>query len=219
MAILIESSTATPLYEGEGDTKQLYIEGVMCSADIVNRNKRIYPKAVMQEAIQRYQKEFIDTNTAGMELNHPKDSLEVDLGRVAARILNIREEGNHYIGKALVVNTDCGRTVRGLIEGGFTLGVSSRGSGSLKMTESGVSVVQPDLHYTAIDIVWHPSNHASLIQGIMESSSPFWNTIEEYADANLIESFQKEMKGMTVKQINEKKFELFQKFVDAIKTK
>lgn len=217
MAILVESSIAQPIIEGEGSEKKLYIEGIMCSADIVNRNKRIYPKNVMESAIQRYKQDYIDTNKAGMELNHPKDSLEVDLDRIAARILTIREEGNHYIGKALVVDTPCGKTVKGLIEGGFNLGVSTRGVGTVKMSESGVAIVQNDLRYSAIDIVFNNSAPDALVKGIMESSSPFWNSIEEYADANLIESFKKEMQGMTTKQINEQKFRMFQKFVEAIK--
>lgn len=219
MSILIESSIAQPIIEGEGSEKKLFIEGIMCSADVVNRNKRIYPKNVMESAVNKYRQDYIDTNKAGMELNHPKDSLEVDLDRIAARIINIREDGNHYIGKALVVDTPCGKTVKGLIEGGFDLGVSTRGAGSLKMTESGVAVVQPDLHYTAIDIVWQNSAPDALVKGIMESTSPFWNSIEEYADANLIESFKKEMQGMTVKQINERKYQMFMKFVEAIKVK
>lgn len=219
MTILIESSIAQPIVEGEGTEKKLYIEGVMCSSDIVNRNKRIYPQNVMESAINKYKKDFIDTNKAGMELNHPKDSLEVDLDRIAARILTIRQEDNHYIGRALVVDTPCGKTVRGLIEGGFSLGVSTRGAGTIKMSESGVAIVQPDLHYTAVDIVWNQSAPDALVKGIMESASPFWNSIEEYADANLIESFKKEMQGMTTKQINEQKFAMFQKFVEAIKVK
>lgn len=219
MSILIESSIAQPIIEGEGSDKKLYIEGIMCSADVVNRNKRIYPKNVMESAVNKYRQDYIDTNTAGMELNHPKDSLEVDYDRVAARLLSIKEDGNNYIGRALVVDTPCGRTVKGLLEGGFNIGVSTRGAGSLKMTESGVAVVQNDLHYTAVDLVWHPSNPTSLVKGIMESASPFWNSIEEYADANLIESFKKEMQGMTVKQLNENKLAMFQKFVDAIKVK
>lgn len=216
MSILIESSVAQPIFEGEGAEKKLYIEGIMCSADVVNRNKRIYPKNVMESAVNKYRQDFVDTNRAGMELNHPKDSLEVDLDRIAARILSIREEGNNYIGKALVVDTPCGNTVKGLLSGGFSIGVSTRGAGSIKMSESGVAIVQPDLQYTAVDLVWHPSNVNSLVQGIMESASPFWNSIEEYADANLIESFKKEMQGMTVKQINEQKYQMFLKFVEAI---
>lgn len=216
--LLIESSELKPIIEGVDSEKKLYIEGIMVSADIVNRNKRVYPKSVVESAINTYRTNYISRNKAGLELSHP-NSQEINPDRVAARLLYINESDKNYIGRALVVDTPCGRTVKGLIEGGFDLGFSSRGQGTVKVTESGVGVVQEDLVYSAIDIVWNQSAPDAMVSAIMESTSPFWNTVEEYADANLIESFQKEMKGLTTLQISENKLRLFEKFVQLIKVK
>lgn len=218
--LLVESSFNTKNIIEEGDTgKKMYVEGTFLQAEIVNRNKRIYPKSVMESAVQMYLDEYVSRNMGASELEHP-NTMQINPDRIAGRILKIEErEPNNYWGKALIVDTQCGRTARGLIEGGFQLGMSSRASGSVKESSSGVAIVQPDLKLVAVDLVMQPSGPDCYVQGIMESSSPFWNTIEEYADANLIESYRKEMQKMTVSQLHERKVELFTKFMDTITAK
>lgn len=217
---LLECSFNTKnIVEESTQGKNMYVEGIFAQAEVVNRNKRLYPNHVLAESVSQYREEFISKNMGASELEHPK-SMEINSSRIAGRIISMDEvEKNNYYGKALIVDTECGRTARGLIEGGFRLGMSTRASGSVKLTESGVSVVESGLRIVAVDLVLSPSGPDCYVTGIMESGSDFWNTIDEYADANLIESFQKEMKGMTVKQINENKLKLFQKFVEAIKVK
>lgn len=219
--LLVESSFMTKnTIEESGEDKKFYVEGVFVQAEKVNRNKRLYPHAVLQESVSRYKEEYVDRNLGGSELEHPKDSMSLNPDRIAGRIIKLDEaEPNNFWGKALIVDTECGRRARALIEGGFQMGMSSRATGSIKESSSGVAIVQPDLRMVAIDLVMQPSGIDCYVNGILESSSPFWNTIEEYADANLIESFQKEMKSMSMAQINENKFALFAKFMEAIKIK
>lgn len=214
-----ESFLTKNIIDESVDGKKMYVEGIFAQAEVVNRNKRFYPKSVLDESINNYKKEFISRNMGASELEHP-NSMSINPDRIAARIITMENvEGNNYYGKALIVDTQCGNTARGLIEGGFQLGMSTRAEGSVKPSKSGVNIVQEGLRMVAVDLVLSPSGPDCYVNGIMESSTPFWNTIESYADANLIESFQKEMRGMSVKQINEQKFELFKKFVDAIKIK
>jgi hypothetical protein len=202
----------------DGSPKKMYVEGIFMQAEVVNRNRRIYPKTVMESACNRYKTDYMARNMGASELKHP-NSMEIDPDRIAARIVNIDESGNDYYGKALIVDTVCGRTAKALIEGGFTLGMSTRASGSVKKTKSGISEVQNDLVYHAIDLVMSPSSPDAYVSAIMESASPFWNTIEEYADANLIEDYKKEMQLMTVSQLNENKIRLFQQFMETLTRK
>lgn len=208
---IIEEATATK-------PKQMYVEGIFMSAEQVNRNRRIYPKSVMESAVDKYKTDYMARNMGASELKHP-GSMEIDPDRIAARIISIDEDGNNYRGKALIVDTVCGRTAKALIEGGFTLGMSTRATGSIKKTKSGIDEVQKDLAYHAIDLVMQPSGIDCYVEGIMESASPFWNTIEQYADANLIEDYRNEMKLMTVKQIDESKIKLYNKFIETLTLK
>lgn len=214
--ILFESNYNTSsLIEMEGKEKKLYVEGIFMQAEVINRNKRIYPISVMEEAVKSFREDFMARNMAAAELQHP-NSLEINPERIAARITEINQDGNNFYGKALIVDTPMGRIAKGLIEGGFTLGMSTRAAGKVKQNSFGIAEVQEGLRYVAIDLVTSPSSPDAYVHGIMESNSPFWNTIEEYADANLIESYKKNMQTMTVNQLNENKYALYQQFMNAL---
>lgn len=216
MDILHESNYSTSVIEeGVDKEKKLYVEGIFMQAEVVNRNKRIYPLSVMEEAVHSFREDFMARNMAAAELQHP-NSLEINPERIAARITEINQNGNDFYGKALIVDTPMGRIAKGLIEGGFTLGMSTRAAGKVKQNSFGIAEVQEGLRYVAIDLVTSPSSPDAYVHGIMESNSPFWNTIEEYADANLIESYKKNMQTMTVNQLNENKYALYQQFMNAL---
>lgn len=214
--LLFESNYNTSsLVEMEGKEKKLYVEGIFMQAEVVNRNKRIYPLGVMEEAVSSFRDDFMARNMAAAELQHPQ-SLEINPERIAARITEINQDGNNFFGKALIVDTPMGRIAKGLIEGGFTLGMSTRAAGRVKKNTYGIDEVQEGLRYVAIDLVTSPSSPDAYVNGIMESGSALWNTIEEYADANLIESYRNNMKKMTTQQINENKYALYQQFINTL---
>jgi hypothetical protein len=117
--------------EGTGKAKNTFIEGVFMQSESKNRNGRMYPKKVMESAVKKYIKEQVSKGRAVGELNHP-DGPTINLDKVSHRITSLKFEGNNVVGKALVLNTPMGKVVKGLIEGGVQLGVSSRGMGSLE---------------------------------------------------------------------------------------
>ena len=158
----------------EGKSKDLYIEGVFLQSEMANRNKRIYPKSVMEKEVSRYMKEYVESKRAFGELGHPEGPT-INLDRVSHIITSLREDGNNYIGRAKILNTPMGNIVKGLIEGGAQLGVSSRGMGTLKEKEDGINEVQNDFYLaTAADIVADPSAPDAFVQGIMENKHPFF---------------------------------------------
>ena len=110
--------------------KSLVIEGVFMQADSKNRNGRIYPKPILEKAVNKYIKEQVNTGRAVGELNHPEGPT-INLDKVSHKITELRFEGSNVVGKASILKTPMGQIVEGLLEGGVKLGVSSRGMGSL----------------------------------------------------------------------------------------
>ena len=137
--------------------KDLYIEGVFLQSNIQNRNGREYPSEVMDREVQRYTENYINKNRAFGELGHP-DGPSINLERVSHMIKSLKKEGNNYVGKAkIMTETPYGAIVANLIKEGASLGVSSRGMGSVKQSQ-GKNVVQDDFYLaTAADIVADPS--------------------------------------------------------------
>ena len=159
--------TVNYITEGTDGKKELYIEGPFLVAEKKNKNGRLYEYNTMKKEVHRYTEEYINKNRAFGELGHP-DSPTINLDRVAILIRGLREDGTQWIGKAKVLETPMGNIARQLIEGGASLGVSSRGMGSLKNV-NGVNVVQSDFYLaTAADIVADPSAPGAFVQGIME---------------------------------------------------
>lgn len=167
IAEYLEDTTKPIIEEAENGQKKLYIEGVFLQAEIVNRNKRIYPKSVLDREVNKYIEERVKPRRALGELNHPPRP-HVDPAEASHRIVELRENGNDYIGKALILNTPKGQIVKGLIEGGTQIGVSSRGLGTVKKRKDGISEVNSDYSLRTIDIVSDPSAPNAFVNGIME---------------------------------------------------
>ena len=162
------------LTEGKGAKKKMYIEGVFLQGDICNRNKRMYPMETLSREVDRYTKTFIKEGRALGELGHPEGPT-VNLDRVSHKINSLRCEGNNFIGKAQILNTPMGKIASSLLDEGVTLGVSSRGVGSLREDRNGCKVVGEDFMLaTAADIVADPSAPDAFVSGIMEGKEWVW---------------------------------------------
>lgn len=149
--------------------KEVFIEGIFMQAEKQNRNGRVYPRHVLQKEVERYNKSYVMQNRAFGELGHP-DSPTINLDRVSHMITKLYPDGNNFIGKAKILDTPNGKIVKSLLDGGASLGVSTRGVGSLKPT-NGYQLVQDDFHLaTAADIVADPSAPDAFVKGIMEDA-------------------------------------------------
>lgn len=166
--LLVEtSSQVETLTENNGDGKTMFIEGIFAQAELKNGNGRIYPKAIMEKAVENYMKDFVTKRRALGELNHP-DRPFADPSKGAILIESLHWEGNNVIGKARVLGTHAGKDVQALIEGGFAMGVSTRALGTV-IENSGMKVVQDDLMLTAVDCVDNPSAPDAYVNPLMES--------------------------------------------------
>ena len=169
-----EVSRVKFIVEGKGAKKKMYIEGVFLQGEIKNRNGRMYPLQTLAKEVGRYNESFISKGRALGELGHP-DGPTVNLDRVSHKITSLRQEGNNFIGKAQLLSTPMGKIAQNLIGEGVTLGVSSRGVGSLKEDLHGCKVVGEDFMLaTAADIVADPSAPDAFVSGIMEGKEWVW---------------------------------------------
>ena len=149
--------------------KEYAIEGIFMQAEKKNRNGRVYPQHVLSKEVQRYNQDYVQKNRAFGELGHP-DSPTINLDRVSHMITKLYPDGNNFIGKAKILDTPNGKIVKSLLDGGASLGVSTRGVGSLR-PQNGFQLVQDDFHLaTAADIVADPSAPDAFVRGIMEDA-------------------------------------------------
>ena len=169
-----EVSNVKFITEGKGSKKKLYIEGTFLQGEIKNRNGRVYPVSTLANEVTRYNESFVNKGRALGELGHP-DGPTVNLDRVSHKITSLKQEGNNFVGKAQILNTPMGKIASSLIEEGVTLGVSSRGVGSLR-EQNGVKYVGEDFQLaTAADIVADPSAPDAFVNGIMEGKEWVWD--------------------------------------------
>jgi len=170
-----EVSQVKFITEGKGAKKKMYIEGVFLQGDIKNRNGRMYPVNTLSKEVGRYNESFVKTGRALGELGHPEGPT-VNLDRVSHKIVKLEQSGNNFIGKARLLETPMGKIAKNLIAEGVTLGVSSRGVGSLKEDNTGCKVVGEDFMLaTAADIVADPSAPDAFVSGIMEGKEWVWD--------------------------------------------
>ena len=155
--------------EAKSGKKNTFLEGVFMQAESKNKNGRIYTREVLTQAVDKFVNEQVITGRAVGELNHP-DGPSINLDKVSHRITELKWDGNNVMGRALILDTPMGQIVKGLVEGGVQLGVSSRGMGSLIM-KNGVNYVKDDFLLTTIDIVQDPSSPNAFVNGIMEGVS------------------------------------------------
>lgn len=193
--------------------KKYYIEGIFAQAEIKNRNGRIYPKRVLEKALESYQS-VIQAKRALGELNHPNHP-NVNPERASHLVERLVWEGNNVIGRAKVLTSlPMGKIVKGLIDEGVSFGVSTRGLGTL-IENDGVKIVQDDFVLNAIDIVSDPSGIDCWVEGVLESKE--WVLDASSGKWIAVESAKKQLQSLSRKQIEEQKLILFAKFLEQIK--
>jgi hypothetical protein len=202
------------LTESINGKKTLFIKGTFLQAECVNRNRRKYPINVMEREVKRYTENYVNKGRALGELGHP-DGPTVNLDRVSHKIVELYQNGNNFIGKAQILSTPMGKIAESLLKEGVTLGVSSRGIGSVKQTVEGYTEVGEDFMLaTAADIVADPSAPDAFVQGIMEG-------VEWVYDASrndwLIENTKKRVNSLVDQNILEEyKLSLFNEFINSL---
>ena len=208
-----EISQAEYLVEETNGKKNYKIKGIFLQSDIKNRNGRIYENDILQKEVKRYNQEFINKKRAFGELGHP-DGPTVNLERVSHMITKLEPEGKNFIGEAKIMDTPYGKIVKGLIDEGAQLGVSSRGMGSL-VQKNGANYVGKDFYLaTAADIVADPSAPDAFVEGIMENKEWVWDN--GVIKAQDIEEYKEHIKEAKRLKLAEAKVKVFKNFIEKL---
>jgi hypothetical protein len=166
----------------------------------------------METAVNRYVNEQVLRNRAVGELNHPEGPT-INLDKVSHRITELTWDGNNVMGKALILDTPMGQIVKGLVEGGVQLGVSSRGMGTL-VQRNGTNYVSDDFILATVDIVQDPSAPKAFVNGIMEGVEWIWeNGILKAQD---IEKYETEIKRASSSQLAESQLKVWNDFLSKL---
>ena len=205
-----EVQSAEYLVEETNGKKEYKIRGIFLQSDVKNRNGRVYPREVLVREVNRYNKDFVERKRAFGELGHP-DGPTVNLERVSHMITKLSSSGKDFIGEAKIMNTPYGKIVKGLIDEGAQLGVSSRGMGSI-MNRNGVNYVKDDFYLaTAADIVADPSAPDAFVEGIMEAKEWVWeNGVLIEKD---IEAWKHQIRSAKQRALDEAKLKVFESFL------
>lgn len=196
----------------EDGKKNYFIEGIFMQGDIKNRNGRMYPAEVLDKEVKRYNKEYVEKNRAYGELGHPQGPT-INLERVSHMITKLERNGSNFVGRAkIMTETPMGAIVKGLMDDGGQLAVSSRGMGSLKQNRQGIAEVQNDFYLaTAGDIVADPSAPDAFVNGIMEGREWIWeNGVIKEAQ---IAEYETQIKTATRRELEEAKLRVFKDFI------
>ena len=191
------------------------IRGIFAQAEKKNRNGRIYPMPIMEKALNKYDTEQVQKGRAVGELNHPEGPT-VNLDKVSHKINELKFEGNDVVGKASILNTPMGEVVKGLLDGGVTFGVSTRGMGSLSQRNNAM-VVNDDYILNAVDIVQDPSAPGAFVNGIMEGVEWVWNN--GVVKPQTIEKMETEIKKAGRTDLYETQVRAFKNFLSILKSK
>ena len=190
--------------------KEFFIEGIFMQANQKNRNGRMYPTDILEKEVERYNQEYVEKNRAFGELGHPQGPT-INLERVSHMIKSLTKEGDNFMGKAKIMDSPYGNIVKNLIKEGASLGVSSRGMGSLK-SKNGVNEVQSDFYLaTAADIVADPSAPDAFVEGIMEGVE--WVYEGGKWVEHFVEQAQQEVHAASKADLEQVKLQVFENFL------
>tara|TARA_B100000519_G_scaffold156965_1_gene138414 strand:- start:96 stop:671 length:576 start_codon:yes stop_codon:yes gene_type:complete len=171
MALLVNVTPFNPILT-ESKTKPgvFEVEGVMQRAGAKNQNGRTYAKDILVREAKKYMEEFVKNGNAYGELDHPESPV-VSLKNASHIVKNLYWDGDDLMGKVELLNTPSGNIVKEIIKAGHTIGISSRGTGSVQQTNEGALEVQDDFELVCWDFVSNPSTHGAFMNPISLNES------------------------------------------------
>lgn len=171
MALLVEVHNFRPILRESKERPGVFeVEGIMQRAGAKNQNGRVYDKRILQREVDKYIQEFVKNGNAYGELDHPESAI-VSLKNASHIIKELWWKGDELFGRVELLNTPSGNIVKEIIKAGHTIGISSRGTGSVQQTNEGTLEVQPDFELVCWDFVSNPSTHGAFMNPISLNES------------------------------------------------
>ena len=182
--LLVDVSPFKSLLKESKDRPGVFeVEGVVQRAGAKNQNGRVDDKALLERETQKYVDEFVKVGNAFGELDHPESAV-VSLKNASHVIKELWWDGDDLMGRIELLNTPAGNIVKEICRAGHTIGISSRGTGSVQQTNEGTLEVQPDFELVCWDFVSNPSTHGAFMNPITLNESTEKNS--KYSNVNLI---------------------------------
>ena len=164
--LLVEVTKFRPILRESKEKPGVFeVEGVMQRASAKNQNGRVYSKPILEREVSKYMDEFVKNGNAYGELDHPESPV-VSLKNASHIVKDLYWKGNDLMGRVELLNTPAGNIVKEIIKAGHTIGISSRGTGSVQQTNEGNLEVQPDFELVCWDFVSNPSTHGAFMNPI-----------------------------------------------------
>ena len=145
------------------ENKSLVVKGVIQRAEAKNQNGRIYPREILEREINKYSEGPIKERRALGELDHPESSV-INLQNVSHNVTKVKMVGDDVYGEVEILSTPAGNILKELFRNGITVGISSRGMGSVQENGNGTVEVQDDFELLCFDFVSTPSTHGAFMK-------------------------------------------------------
>jgi hypothetical protein len=189
MDVMVFEVTPTMLKEAEDKSGRFLVKGVLQRANAKNQNGRVYPKNILEREVEKYKGREIKQNRAYGELDHPESAV-VELKNTSHIVREVYWNGDDVVGSVEILNTPAGNILKEIIKAGCTVGISSRGMGSVKQIGEDTVAVENDFDLICWDFVSNPSTHGAFLsptnEGIIKEGVTKKLNTYKYIKANTI---------------------------------
>ena len=170
------------------ENRSLVVKGVIQRAEAKNQNGRVYPKEILEREIKKYIDGPVRERRALGELDHPESSV-INLQNVSHNVIKVKMVGDDVYGEVEILSTPAGNILKELFRNGITVGISSRGMGSVQESGNGTVEVQEDFELLCFDFVSTPSTHGAFMKpagrAIQELQEGIASSVSEYKYTNV----------------------------------
>ena len=199
------------------EPQKCFITGPYMMAEKQNQNGRIYALDEMTKEVERYTSGMINTRRAIGEMNHPQ-STEVNPVNACHLVVELKQNGNFFMGKSLILDTPMGLLLKSLVKDKIQMGISTRGLGNLTESSQGKRV--SNFHLICLDVVHQPSVQNAMLESILESKEwvvgPDGTIIE--ASAKALKNLKEGISSLPKHEANAFLKEHLLKFINSLKT-
>lgn len=199
------------------EPQKYYITGPYMMAEKQNQNGRIYQLDEMVREVGRYMTDMVKTRRAIGEMNHPQ-STEVNPVNACHLVTELRQNGNYFMGKSLILDTPMGQLLKSLVKDKIQMGISTRGLGNLSESTDGKRV--SNFHLICLDVVHQPSVQNAMLESILESKEWLVGTDGRIIEVsqNAFDNLKGSLSSLPKKETNAFLKEQLMNFINSLKT-
>jgi hypothetical protein len=199
------------------EPQKCFITGPYMMAEQQNQNGRIYALNEMTREVERYSKDMITSRRAIGEMNHPQ-STEVNPVNACHLVVELKQQGNYFIGKSLILDTPMGLLLKSLVKDKIQMGISTRGLGNLSESSTGGKRVS-NFHLICLDVVHQPSVQNAMLESILESKEWLVGTDGRIIEksANALKDLEQNVSTLPKHEVNTYLKEQLIEFINKLK--